>query len=330
MPDSSIRTLFVDTSSLRHAGFRNPDFQKLLLRSKEGSLRIVVSEIAWHEWRTQMREKACEEARKIRTLFDQLKTNAPSNRILARLPPPALALWEDEDIDIASKMAMAEHATEHGIEIIPFGSDHAERVWRRYFGAKVELPFNPAAKDRENRRKDIPDSWIFEVAVDLTADDRELSALCRDDNLAAALRGIGIKVFDEPKEFVAELERPESPPAEASTQAQPAAPVQPDNNPLAAELDQALAPFKDHDRRVLGYVAYLGTPTKDQLFEMLGRSGIPPEIAKNTTERLVIARLLQDTGHHYLVFDRRLAQTAAAAVESDIIKLLAEASTHGL
>jgi hypothetical protein len=52
MPDSSVRTLFVDTSSLRHAGFRNPNFQKLLLRSKAESVRIVVSEIAWEEWRT--------------------------------------------------------------------------------------------------------------------------------------------------------------------------------------------------------------------------------------------------------------------------------------
>jgi hypothetical protein len=78
MPDSSIRTVFVDTSSLRHAGFHNPDFQKLLLRSKERSLRIVVSEIAWHKWRTQMREKACEEARKIRALFNLSLPKTPS------------------------------------------------------------------------------------------------------------------------------------------------------------------------------------------------------------------------------------------------------------
>jgi predicted nucleic acid-binding protein len=329
MPDNSIRTLFVDTSSLRHAGFRDPDFQKLLLRSKARSLRILVSEIAWDEWRTHMREIECEKARKIRTLFNALKANAPSNRFLGRLPPPALALWEDEDIDAASKAAMAEHATEHGIEIIPIGSDHGERTWRRYFDVKVEPPFNPGAKDRENRRKDIPDSWIFEAAVDLIADVQELSALCRDGNLAAALRRIGLKVFDEPRDFVAELERLESPVAEASAQAEPASPAQP-GDPLAAALEQVLMPFKDHERRVLGYVAYFGTSRKDQLFELLGRSGIASEIAKNTAERLVISGLIQDTGHHYLVLDKRLAQTAAAAVEDDIIKLLGEDSTHGL
>jgi hypothetical protein len=329
MPDGRIPTLFVDTSSLRHAGFQNPDFQKLLRRSKEKSLQIVVSEIAWQEWRTQMREKACEEARQIRTLFNQLKARAPSNRILSRLPPPALALWDDNEIDLASKAALDEHASEYGIEIIPIGSDHGERAWRRYFGVKVELPFNPTAKDRETRRKDIPDSWIFEVAVDLIADGRELWALCRDGNLSDALLGIGAKVFCEPQDLVAEFERQDASLVEASAEAEPAAPAESDD-PLATALVQALELFKDPERRVLGYVAYLGTPSKDQLVGLLGRSGIPAEIAQNATERLVITGLLQDTGHHYLIRDKRLAETAAAAVEDDIIKLLGEDPTRGL
>jgi hypothetical protein len=319
MPDRSIRTLFVDTSSLRHAGFQNPDFQKLLLRSKARSLRIVVSQIAWDEWRTYMRDRACEKVRTIRTLFNEL--SPPSNRILGRLPTPALALWEDDDIDLASKEAMAEHANEYGIEIIPIGSDHGERMWRRYFGVNVEPPFNPAAKNRETRRKDIPDSWIYEVAVDLIADGQELLALCRDGNLSAALRGIGARVFREPQDLVAELEREESPAAEEPARTELAEPAQPDDA-LTAALARALAPFKDHERRVLGYVAFFGTLSKDQLFELLAGSGIPPDIAKNTVERLVIGRLVQDTGHHYLVLDKGVAQTAAAAVEDDIIKLL--------
>jgi hypothetical protein len=329
MPDSSIRTLFVDTSSLRHAGFRNPDFQKLLLRSKAGSLRILVSEIAWEEWRTYLRETECEKARNIRTQFNTLKARAPSNRILGRLPPPALALWEDEDIDAASRAVMAEHATEYRIEIIPIGSDHGERAWRRYFGVRVEPPFNPAAKDREDRRKDIPDSWIFEAAVDLITDVPELLALCHDGNLTAALRRIGVTVFEEPRDFVAELERLESPAPKASSQAGPASSVQLDD-PLTAALEQTRAPFRDHERRVLGYIAYLGAARKDQLFDLLERSGIATEIAKNTAERLAMGGLVQDTGNYYLVSDRRLAKSAATGVEDDIIKLLDQDSTNGL
>jgi hypothetical protein len=111
------------------------------------------------------------------------------------------------------------------------------------------------------------------------------------------------------------------PAAEPSAQTEPAEPAAPDDA-LTAALARALAPFKDHERQVLGYVAYFGSPNKDQLFELLARSGIPSDIAKNSVERLVIGRLVQDTGHHYLVLDKRVAQTAAAAVEDDIIKLL--------
>jgi hypothetical protein len=327
--DSSIRTLFVDTSSLRHAGFRNPDFQKLLLRSKAKSLRMVVAQIAWEEWRTYMRDTECDKARAIRRLFDELKGGAPLNRILVRLPPPALALWNDEDIDIASKAAMAAHAADHGIEIIPTGGDHDERTWRRYFGVKVEPPFNPASKDRENRRKDIPDSWIFEVAVDLVADGRELSALCRDENLTAALVSIGVKVYREPRDVVAELERQESSAADASAQAE--TPVRTQlAEPLAAALSLALDAFRDHERKVLGFIAHFGTPAKEELWGLLSRAGITPEVAKNAAERLVLAGIIQDTGNHFLVIDRQLAPLAIASVEEDIIKLLDEEPSNGI
>ena len=99
--DSSIRTLFIDTASLRHAGFRS--FQELLLRSNAKFLRIAVSEIAWQEWRTHMRETECAKARAIPILIDELRAGAPSNRILGRLTPPALALWGGDGIDAASK-----------------------------------------------------------------------------------------------------------------------------------------------------------------------------------------------------------------------------------
>lgn len=328
MPDNRIEILFVDTSSLRRAGFRNPDFQKLLLRSKGRALRIVVSEIAWEEWRTDMRDKACKKTGDVRSQFEALKANAPSHRFLGRLPPPALALWDDADIDTASKAAMAEHAAENHIEVIPIGSDHGERAWRRYFGVKVEPPFNPSAKDRETRRKDIPDSWIFEAAVDLVAEGHQLAALCFDDNLAAALERAGVRVFREPGDIVTELERA-VPQPEAVRDADAAAAGQA-HDLLGAAIGGALEPFRAHERKVLGYVAYFDTPSKSQLISLLERSGMAPEIAKNAADRLVMGGLIRDTGHHYLFSDRKLAHLAASAVEDDIIKLLNEGPTNGL
>jgi hypothetical protein len=240
-----------------------------------------------------------------------------------------LALWSDEDIDVASRAAMAEHAAYHGIEVIPIGSDHDERTWRRYFGVRVEPPFNPAAKDREARRKDIPDSWIFEVAVDLIADGRDLSALCRDENLAIALSGIGVRVFREPRDVIAELERQESPVAEAAAQAEPAAPAQP-ADPLTAALSLALDAFREHERKILGFIAHFGSPSKEELWGLMSRAGMTPEVAKNAAERLTFAGVIHDTGNHYLVVDRHLAQLAIVSVEEDIIRLLNQGPPNGV
>src|SRR2546422_11427882 len=127
MPLGSSRTLFVDTSSLRRSGFQSPDLRKLLVRCREQSLRVVVSHIAWEEWRTQLLEKSSDKVRNVKTAFDALTSALPSNFILGRLPPPALAIWDDSDIDAASKAAMDEFAKEYRIEVIPIGSDHSER-----------------------------------------------------------------------------------------------------------------------------------------------------------------------------------------------------------
>jgi hypothetical protein len=106
MPVGGIQTLFLDTSSLRRAGFQSPDLRKLLVRCREQSLRVVVSHIAWEEWRTQLLEKALDKVRSVQTAFDLLKSAIPSNFILSRLPTPALAVWDEPAIDAASTAAL--------------------------------------------------------------------------------------------------------------------------------------------------------------------------------------------------------------------------------
>jgi hypothetical protein len=94
---------------------------------------------------------------------------------------------------------------------------------------------------------------------------------------------------------------------------------------LSALLSHAQKPFENLDKKVLGYVAYLGTGTKVQLFTLLTQSGVSVEAAKNVAERLVIAGLIRDTGNHYLPSDLAAAELAAAAVEPEIIDLLTKA-----
>lgn len=94
---------------------------------------------------------------------------------------------------------------------------------------------------------------------------------------------------------------------------------------LAKLLAEAQKPFENLDRKVLGYIAYLGGASKEQLFNLLSQSGMSAEVAKNVAERLMIAALIRDTGNHYLPNDLAAAELAAAAAEPEIIELLARA-----
>jgi hypothetical protein len=91
---------------------------------------------------------------------------------------------------------------------------------------------------------------------------------------------------------------------------------------LAAVIEKAQLSFKSLEEKVLGYICYLENPTKEQLFELLDKSGTPLDLARNVAERLVLAKLVTDTGHYYLPVDKAIAKEAAAFVEPEIIKLL--------
>jgi hypothetical protein len=213
-------------------------------------------------------------------------------------------------------------AAENKLVIIAIGDDHAERSWTRYF--KAELPFNPD-KERENRRKDIPDCWIFECAIDLLKDYPDLHALCRDDNLTAALNSKGITVFKEAQRIVdivdaALAATPVSKEPEVATATKS---IQSDRDD---RLDTVLATtrerFRDIDAKVLGYVGYFEVMSKDQLLSLLSQAGVPPDHARNAAERLAIEGLIKDTGNHYLPGNKEACDLAASRVEAEIIKLL--------
>lgn len=91
---------------------------------------------------------------------------------------------------------------------------------------------------------------------------------------------------------------------------------------VGGRLNEAQQLIQDQEKRVLGYIAYFGDASKSQLFEALAQTGLTVERAQNIAERLSLVGLVQDTGHHYLVPDRELAQAAAGLVEADIIGLL--------
>lgn len=333
MSDKTITHLLIDTSCLWDAGsdFNHPDFRKLLEFSKNGELKILIPHIVWEERRTQLLDKLYGKVRGLSESFEALKTQFSGNFLVQSLPPPTLTIWNKAEIDARSKKVMADFADDNKIVIVPLAHDHADRAWERYFN--IDPPFNPAVVEREKRRKDIPDSWIFEMAIDLQRKYSGLSALCGDGGLSSAMQSIGIRVFKEFRNVLDEIDRHlfvevvtdvmevrDS----VSVSVQEKGLTTTPKNELELVLSETLEQFKNLDAKVLGYVGYLGSPSKDQLFTLLSKSGTPVETAKNVSERLVIAGIITDTGNHYLSKNKEASDLAATLVEPEIIKLLAE------
>lgn len=331
--------ILVDTSFLRSVSFGDPDFRKLLEYSKNQVVKIFVPHIAWEERRTQFLEKACEKVGKVTAAFTRLEAEIADNFILNGMQPPELNIWNDSDINARSIAVMHSFATENDIQIVPLSPDHAHRAWKRYFD--IAPPFN-ATQERESRRKDIPDSWILETAIDLVREFPELYALCRDEKLSNALKSIEVSVFATVQDVIDLIEKalPTSTTsgrikfrdqAIAATVAvtdegdkMAATVVVADDGEKMLEdlLSEARDSFKELDTKVLGYVAYLGQVPKEELFGLLSKVGISDDVAKNIAERLSLANLIHDTGHYYLVRNKRAGDLAIPSVENEIISLL--------
>lgn len=318
--------ILLDTSYLREVGFDNPDFRKLLEYSKVNVLKVFVPHIAWEERRTQYFDKAYAKVLRVVKEFEALKAMLPGNFVLGGLAPPALTIWTRTEIDANSREVMAALAEDNNIEIVALAPDHGERAWQRYFD--VGVPFNQE-QEREDRRKDIPDAWILEAAIDVKTRHPGLLALCGDGKLSDALKSADIRVYRKTHEVLDQIEAALSPEPvaqvdetrEASLPLEHAEHTRVDLR-LSNVLSEAQEQFKDLDGKILGYVAYVGSPTKDQVFDLMSRSGVSVESAKNVAERLAIAGVITDTGNHYLVSNKDAGELAAPLVEAEIIKLL--------
>jgi PIN domain len=210
----------LDTSYLRALGsFGDPDFRKLLEHSKAKRLQILVPHIVWEERRTQLLEERLKMVQELRNAHERLLRKMAGDPLLDGLEEPALAVWSEEVVDDHSKKVMQQFAIANGIEVVRIGSDHAERAWQRFFA--IAPPFDPVMK-REDRRKDIPDSWILETAIDLKGQHKNLCAFCCDEALTSALRFYEIETYYCPpdkarettRDFLGLLEAELAPPGE--------------------------------------------------------------------------------------------------------------------
>ncbi|MBR7780254.1 PIN domain-containing protein [Undibacterium rugosum] len=299
-----------DTSVLRKTPFGHPNFKRLLQRVQQGVAKVYIPYIALEERRTQLVDEHAQLAEKMRTTLREMQRGQIA-MLIDGLPEPDLLLPTKEDVDRNSCRVFGKYLADNKVEILPITSDHASNAWGRYFGVKP--PFNHR-EIRENRRKDIPDSWILEAALDVKAKTGRHCVLIVDGKLEAALADAGFELWDDVEKLDAEIER--------------ATAVSPIRMPVPTAamvpLDQLRSlSFDKVDIIVLGMNEVLGSPSKEKLFATLERVGVNRLFAEHEAKTLVLSEVMVDTGSHLIPTNRALAKQAAQ--EPLVLELLMKA-----
>lgn len=295
----------IDTSMLRQMHFQHPDFERLLLRSRKGLLKIYIPHIVLEEERTYLLAQLVNNINSIHATLRKV-TEGRLAMLAQGLPRPTVDLWTKEELARNSKEIFDKVVADNKIEVLKISDAHTANAWKRYFDCAP--PFKPS-QPRETRRQDIPDSWILEAALDLKGKQGRLCALVADGKLMQALKDQGFEIYEDVESLIGDVEGanialPINPPA-------PAEPV-----PLNQLRSQA---FQDVDLIVLGVNEVLRSPTKDVLFETLKRNGIDRVIAEHEARTLVLSGVLKDTGHHLIPTN---ATQATQAADSEAVQLI--------
>lgn len=291
--------LIIDTSMLRRLPFQHPDFERLLLQSQMGKLKIYIPRIVLEEERTAQLEKHLRAIVEIKTRYEKL-LRGMQGLLVQGLAEAHMELWSAEEVDRNSKETFSHFVNLNKIEVIEISKEHAAKSWDRYFN--VEAPFNPK-EEREARRKDIPDSWILEAGIEVKARNGQHCALVGDNKLTKAFEKEGFRVYQDVQALLDDIEL-----------ATALAPIQ---RPMVEEvpvpLDQLRSPeFKDLDVIILGLIETLDTPPKEALFSALESVGFKRDICEHEARTLVLSGRLKDADTHFIPTSRALARQAAS------------------
>jgi hypothetical protein len=305
--------VIVDTSVLNQAQFGSGRFDKLLRRVRQGVVKLYIPEVVLEERRTQLLYDYNRYAEDARGALLKM-SKSPLSMLLEGIPRPGpLDLPSREDVDRNSRAVFLKYLADNKVEVLPFTAEHAARALDRYMHGKP--PFKPAEK-REPERKHIPDSWIFEAALEVKARAGRHCVLVKDDRFQWALQEAGFEVFGEidPLDQVIEAAtavvsiRARGAVAVPETADAAAAPIAPQS---ALEKLRANA-FKDLDVIVLGMNEALKNPDKEAFFETLQRLDVDRAKAELMASTLVASGVLNDIGNRLIPTDVPLAERMAA------------------
>jgi hypothetical protein len=293
----------IDTSMLRQMHFQHPDFERLLLRSQKGLLKIYIPHIVLEEERTSLLAKLVGIVESMRTSLNKA-TEGHLSLLTQSLPRPTLDIWTADELTRNSKTVFDRIVAEHKIEVLAVSDLHTTNAWKRYFDCSP--PFDPK-QPRVARRQDIPDTWILEAALDLKGKQGRLCALVADGKLGGALKDQGFETFDNVEALIGVVEA-----ANSVVPINPPAPAEP--TPLNQLRSEA---FKDVDLIVLGVNEVLRSPSKEALFAALEHFGVDRAIAEHEARTLVLSGVLKDTGNHLIPAN---PAQAAHAADTEVVQ----------
>lgn len=316
--------VIVDTSVLNQAQFGSARFDKLLRRVRQGVVKLYIPEVVLEERRTQLLYDYNSYAEDARGALLKM-SRSPLSMLLEGIPMPGpLDLPSRDDVDRNSRAVFLKYLADNKVEVLPFTAEHAARALDRYMHGKP--PFKPAEK-REPERKHIPDSWIFEAALEIQARPGRHCVLVKDDRFQWALQEAGFEIFgeidplDQAIEAATAVVLIRAPgPATVPEAEDAAAPIAPQS---ALEKLRADA-FKDLDVIVLGMNEALKNPDKEAFFATLERLGVDRTKAELMASTLVASGVLNEIGDRLIPTDVPLAERMAAepVVRALLLKMI--------
>ncbi|MFH7040789.1 PIN domain-containing protein [Paucibacter sp. JuS9] len=318
--------VILDTSVLRPAQFPSSLFDRLLRRVNQGTMKLYIPEVVLEERRTQMLYEFNAHAEQARGALLKM-AESPLSMLLQGIPiPTSVDLPTREDVDRNSRAVFRKYLEDRKVEILPFTPEHARQAFERYMHGMP--PFRPAS-DREPERKHIPDSWIFEAALDLKVRPGRHCVLVKDARFEQALQDAGFEVFKRIDLLDQAIEeatavvpiRPAGPAVDPGT----ASPTEGELEPALSTLDRLRADsFKNFDVVLIGMNEALNNPDKEKLFSTLESLEVDRAKAELMANTLVAWGVFREVGNRLLPTNVQLAQSMAAepAVRALLMRLI--------
>lgn len=324
--------VFLDTGFFKNYKATDRNHLDFLKYAKEEKLTFCTSHICLEEWRSQKTQNLRDFLNTATTNYNtHTRQNPISDEILSPYP---LRHPSAEEIDEKSKVFIDTFVADNNIVRYMPTENHVTRTWEAYFSG-----FPPFS--RRKNREDIPDSWVFEAARDMRFDEEYRGVTNRfciggDKNLNSNFESLGLKPITV-TELLEILKQEEDASVAIPTIETVANPMSP-NTPIAdasaaisadSDLNQILetaisAEIREIYIRILGYVFWLSTPSKAELFSLIENRGLNRALieAAGTILSQPNLQIIQDTGNHYLPVNKSICENAANLVMTEIIEIL--------